>query len=396
VGVSITSPCSGEGGPLLRPREIPCPAPTGSAGVNLFAGRQKLYLSWLAKTDETHHALQLTVLDEDKWSGVRTIAEGERFFANWADFPSVVELADRSCAAHWLRQRGTGRYACDVMVARSRDGIVWESAISPHRDGTETEHGFVSMIPTGASSLGLVWLDGRAFVGKEEHDPSAEMHLMWSEVSSVGLGAETLLDGRVCDCCQTAAVATSRGVLVAYRDRSENEVRDIFLVRREASGWTKPYVLARDGWQIPGCPVNGPSLDSNGNRVVAAWFSMQNDQAVVRVAFSQDGGATFSDPRRIDEGQALGRVDVVLLPSGEAVVVWMETTKTGEASILARRVGESGTEASFQVAASSANRSSGFPRVARMRDALYFAWTDAGETSQVRLAVLEIPSAWRK
>jgi len=396
LGVSITSACSGDAEPLLQPREIPCPAPPGSAEVNLFAGRQKLYLSWLAKTGETHHALQFTVLEEGKWSSVRTIAQGERFFANWADFPSVVELTDGSCAAHWLRRRGPGRDAYDVMVARSRDGIVWGPAVSPHRDGTETEHGFASLVSTGASSLGIAWLDGRAFVGKEEHDPSAEMHLMWSEYSGSRARIETLLDGRVCDCCQTAAVATSRGVLVAYRDRSENEVRDIFLVRRDASGWTKPYVLAQDGWQISGCPVNGPSLDSIGNRVVAAWFTMRNSEAVVQVAFSQDGGATFSDPRRIDEGQALGRVDVVLLPSGGALVVWMETTKTGEASILARRVGEGEMEPSFQVAAASANRSSGFPRVARVQNTLYFAWTDAGEVSRVRLAALEIPSAWRK
>jgi hypothetical protein len=379
-----------------RPREVRCPAPTRSAEGNLHAGREKLYLSWLVETGEQNHALQVSILREGKWSDVRTIAEGERFFANWADFPSVIELADGSCAAHWLWRSGSGRYAYDVKIARSSDGSTWGRAQCPHRDGTQTEHGFVSLVVDASSGLSAVWLDGRAFAGKEEGDPSAEMRLMWTQFSSEGPEAETLLDARVCDCCQTAAVPTRGGVLVAYRDRSAEELRDISLMRREASGWTKPYALAADGWKIAGCPVNGPALDAMDERVAAAWFTMRGDEPVVQVAFSTDEGATFSEPSRIDEGQPLGRVDIVLLPAGEALVVWMETTSAGEASILARRVGTGGMDASFLVAESSAERSSGFPRVARMRETLYFAWTDTGEPPQVRMAELDLPRSWRK
>ncbi len=348
--------------PLPRPSD-PCPAPAGSAEVNLHAGGDKLYLSWLRKAEQ-RYALQVSVLANQKWSDASTVVEGEQVFANWADFPSVVELADGSCVAHWLWRSGSGHYAYDVMVAKSTDTTTWDTPLRPHHDGTQTEHGFVSLVTEKPTGFSLVWLDGRAFAGKEAGDSSAEMHLMWTRSSNTGLETETLLDARVCDCCQTAAVATRGGVLVAHRDRSADEVRDIFLVRRDSSGWTKPYPLAKDDWRIPGCPVNGPARDAIEDRVVAAWFTMRGKQPVVQ-------------------------------PSGGALVVWMETTNTGEASILARRVGERSMDPWFLVAGASAKRSSGFPRVARCRDTLYFAWTDDGEPSQVRLAALEMPRAWR-
>ena len=219
---------------------------------------------------------------------------------------------------------------------------------------------------------------------------------MAAETDGNGSPSEVLLDERVCDCCQTAAVRTRHGVLVAYRDRSADEVRDISLVRRDAGGWTKPYALAPDGWKIPGCPVNGPALDARDDDVVAAWFTMLEEEPVVQVAFSTDGGEAFSQPRRIDAGLPLGRVDVVMLPSRDALVVWLETTKSGEATIRARHVGQrGGMDASFVVAETSAKRASGFPRLAQVRDQLFFAWTDAGEKPQVRVASLALPQAWR-
>jgi len=393
---TLSTAMSGAAAPPPKPTEIRSPAAAGSGEVNLAVGRDKLYMSWIAAHGEKKHLLQLAILDHGTWSAPRTIAESDRIFANWADFPSVVELADGSCAAHWLQRSGSGRYAYDVMVSRSKEGSAWDAPVTPHRDGTQTEHGFVSLVPEDGAGVSAVWLDGRMFDGKEEGDPTAEMYLRWAQLAPGGPESETILDPRVCDCCQTAAVRTKRGLLVAYRDRSADEVRDISLVRRDANGWTQPYELANDGWQIPGCPVNGPALDAMEDDVVAAWFTMRGEQSVVQVAFSSDGGATFSAPQRVDEGQALGRVDVVFLPGRDALVTWMETTDKGEASILARRVGRSRMEAPFRVAETSAKRASGFPRVVRRHDTLYFAWTDATEPAQVRLATLKIPRSWRE
>ena len=46
-------------------------------------------------------------------------------------------------------------------------------------------------------------------------------------------------------------------VLAIYRDRTETERRDI-ASRRLQGNWTVSQPVGVDGWQINGCPVNGP------------------------------------------------------------------------------------------------------------------------------------------
>ena len=130
------------------------------------------------------------------------------------------------------------------------------------------------------------------------------------------IGPEHVIEERVCDCCSTSATNTSDGPVVAYRDRDGGELRDPWLVRRTEGGWSAPRAVHRDGWQIAGCPVNGPTVVANGRDVVTAWYTYAVQRATVRVAFSSDGGATFAPPIEVDGPTGarapIGRVDVVI------------------------------------------------------------------------------------
>ena len=178
--------------PAVMP--LPCPAPTGSAEPNLSSAGQRLYLSWLTHLDAGLR-LEYAVLQGGLWSDVRTIAAGDSFFANWADFPSLAELADGSLVAHWLRRSGSGTYAYDVRTSRSQDGRGWSPGTSPHRDGTQTEHGFVSIVPDAQGGATLVWLDGRDYAVKE-HD-EGEMQLRGTRLAAAAFAGEQVLDARV-------------------------------------------------------------------------------------------------------------------------------------------------------------------------------------------------------
>lgn len=101
------------------------------------------------------------MLDQNGWGESRTVSQGENWFVNWADFPSVASLRNGTLAAHWLVKSGSSTYAYDVNVSQSKDGKSWSKSIVPHRDNTQTEHGFVSLIPLSDGRLGAVWLDGR-------------------------------------------------------------------------------------------------------------------------------------------------------------------------------------------------------------------------------------------
>jgi hypothetical protein len=202
------------------------------------------------------------------------------------------------------------------------------------------------------------------------------------------LGPETTLDARVCDCCQTDTAVAEGAIVVVYRDRSDKEVRDMSVVRFAGGRWSEPRPVARDGWEINGCPVNGPAIAAAGPLVAVAWFTAANERSRVKVAFSSDSAETFGTPITVDDGQPLGRVDVVLLPRGVALVSWLEQTQRGT-ELRVRRVSPDGTHGeALTVADSSAARSSGFPRMVRSDDEVVVAWRDAAEPPRVRTAVL--------
>ncbi len=384
--------------PLAEPRALAPPAAEGAAEPHLsVAPDGAVWLSWLEPRTPSGHRLRGARLDGGRWSAPFTIAEGDSFFANWADFPTLLAEGGGRLTAHYLWKVGGGTYAYEVRLTRSADGgRSWSAPVVPHRDGTPTEHGFVSLLVEGGATR-AVWLDGRNAVRDSAGhllpvpEGTAEMTLRTARLDARGRpGEESVLDPRVCDCCQTAAVAVPGGALVAYRDRGPTEVRDVSLVRLEDGRWSEPYPLHRDGWTIAGCPVNGPALAADGERVVAAWFTGADDSSRVRVAFSDDGGRRFRAPVQVDGGAPLGRVHVLLLAGGDALVSWLEVVEK-EARFQVRRVAaDGGAGPPMTVARTAAARASGFPRIARSGDQVVLAWTEAGKPSRLRAAVARV------
>ena len=373
--------------PPLAFDSVASPAAPGSSEPNLAVGADgRAYLTWMEPSAGGGHALRLAARGGDGWSAPRTIVEGRDFFLNWADFPSLAVLGGGRLAAHWLERSGPGKYSYDVRIAQSSDGgATWSGDVVPHRDGTESEHGFVSLWES-AGTVAAVWLDGRKYA-RPEPGAGKETMLVHAVLDGAGRpGPERRLDERICDCCQTSVAMTSSGPAVVYRGRSADEVRDIRIVRLVDGRWTAPAPVHRDGWRIDYCPVNGPSIAARGARVAVAWFTAPGDTARVHVAFSDDAGATFGPPVRVDEGTPAGRVGIVLLPDGDAVVSWIERTGEG-AAVRARRVGaDAALGAPATVGASSAERASGFPRIAVAGDELLAAWTVPGTPSALRVA----------
>ena len=381
--------------PAVSIDSISSPARPGSSTPNLAVGADgRVYMSWIEPAD-SGHALRFAVLDGKQWSPAQTIRAGRDFWVNWADFPSIKVLDGGRLAAHWLQRNGPGTYAYGVRISQSRDGgRTWSTPVMPHRDSSQNEHGFVAMWPE-RGQLGAVWLDGRKFKtaghgtpSSGGHDATNEMMLMSTTIDANGkLGPEVPLDQRTCDCCQNTAAMTSDGPIIAYRNRSPEEIRDIYVTRRVGGKWTAGVPVHGDNWKIAACPVNGPSVAASGRRVALAWFTAANDSARVKVAFSDDAGAKFGAPIRVDGGVPAGRVDVALAQDGSALVTWIERVGGDTAAVRVRRVARDGTGgAPITVATSSASRASGFPRMAITRSDVVFAWTVPGRPSAVRVA----------
>ena len=353
------------------------PADSVSAEPYLFTDKNGVvYLSWIEKTKEKS-TLKFSMLNKEKWSEPRVISSGDNWFVNWADYPMLAADGSNNLAAHFLEKSEKGTYTYDVkLVTSANEGKTWSAPEILNDDGKKAEHGFVSMIPYGENYF-ISWLDGRNAVmdtgAGHDEGHHGQMTLRGTIVDKQGnKSGEWELDNRVCDCCQTSATITANGPVVVYRDRSEEEIRDISIVRFVNGKWTSSNPVFSDKWKIEGCPVNGPRADAMGNNLAVAWFSSPDKKAQVNIVFSNDGGATFNAPIRIDEGKGIGRVDVVMLDEKSAMVSWMEG-----AVIKAVKVYKDGKkEASITIASSAESRSSGFPQMTKSGDNLVFAWTD--------------------
>ena len=105
--------------------------------------------------------------------------------------------------------------------------------------GIKSEHGFVSMLPYNNDSFFVTWLDGRTLVGVPKENE--QMTLRAAFIDAEGeITNDILLDDKTCECCNTAATMTANGPIVAYRDRSDTEIRDISIVRFVNGNWTGP------------------------------------------------------------------------------------------------------------------------------------------------------------
>ena len=372
-------------------KQLNSPADSVSAEPYLFTDINGLvHLSWVEKTKEKS-MLKYSVLNNDNWSEPVPIMSGSNWFVNWADYPMLASNGN-DLMAHILQKSADGKYTYDVKLITSADkGQSWSDLKILNADGKNAEHGFVSLMPFGDQFF-VSWLDGRNTVS-EGDDTTAHheghqgaMSLRGAVVNKQGTKtAEWELDNRVCDCCQTSTALTANGPVVVYRNRSEEEIRDMAIVRFVNGKWTEPKIIFPDEWKIAGCPVNGPRASAEGNNLAIAWFSSPDKKAQVNIIFSDDGGASFSKPIRIDEDNAIGRVDVVMLNDKSAMVSWMEG-----AVIKAARVNKNGTkDSSIVIASSSESRSSGFPQMTKSGNNLIFAWTDDKEKT-IKVAKLAL------
>ena len=396
VPLLVVSVASCTGGDAIEGPQfttLPDVAGAGSAEPHLASTTDgTVVMSWLEPSDRGTD-LRWSQLHGNQWEDPRTVASGDNWFVNWADFPSVEPISKSFWAAHWLVKRPGGTFAYDVAISISQDaGSTWTEAVIPHQDDTPTEHGFVSLFPW-QDKIGALWLDGRNM--QPSHDGHGHGGMTLRAVALDGDLArhwKKEVDGLVCDCCQTDVAISASGPIAVYRNRTEEEVRDIYVTRFLGGEWLPGVAVADDGWTIAGCPVNGPAVDAAMDDVVVAWFTAADGDSKVRLARSSDNGASFGAPLDIAADRPVGRVDVALLADGSALVSWLESASNGAGEIRVRRATHQGVLGpALTVANTDAGRMSGFPQMVLSGNVVVFAWTDVADgVTSVHTATAEV------
>lgn len=341
-------------------------------------------LSWQARLEDGCAALRAAELSADGQLGpVWEIERGCNWFVNWADFPSLVVADNGDWLSFWLQKTGAGTYAYEIRTRRSRDrGRSWSAPLVPHRDGTETEHGFVSMAPAGGDRVLLLWLDGREMAGADHADHAGHDHgggqmTLRSAILRRGnrIEAEALVDDNVCSCCTTDLARRADGQHVAlYRDRSDEEIRDIGVARRDQAGWHQDGLVHADGWHTAACPVNGPALAASTVGELAVWPTMPDATQLVLKARRLDRKAP---PQQIEAGAGVvGRVDAAAFGSSW-LLSWLGAgSGTGATLKLVHWDAELQELERLAVAELPAGRDIGIPRLASGGEHAVLVWTE--------------------
>ena len=371
-------PVFGESEPMTVPSGKPAYGPRLTQSNN-----DQAILSWMEKAED-EASLHFSAFAIDAWQASKTAAVDSGMFVNWADMPAVTAIGPDSLLAYWLSYTADATYAYQVLTAFSNDdGASWSTPVSAHTDGTPTEHGFVSTF-TADSGTGLIWLDGR-------ETPDQGMTLRSAILDAEGNRTnEALMDDLVCDCCQTDVAETDAGPVAVYRNRTSEEVRDIYVARNLDGQWQTGVAVSDDGWVISGCPVNGPSIAAHGQRVVVVWFTAAKPGPTVKAAMSKDGGKSFSEPVVIAQQDVVqGRVAVSVIDQHSFAVSWLEKDAKGTYAINLRGLSFDGRLGRVEtVGRTSVART--FPQMLRVRDELIFAWTD--EMSDLsKIASVKVP-----
>lgn len=356
-------------GPSVADVQI-MPSPGGEKAVwaDLVSDGSHLWSAWIEREGRQSGAVQVARFDGSTWGQPVTVATGKALFINWADFVKIA-VNDQRVMVAWPQMVGEGTYAYALMASISEDGgKTFSAAFALQDDLSETEHGFVSLAPQ-ASGFRALWLDGRKMVmaqGEGQgHGHSGSMELRTRLIEGTKLGPEKVLDDKTCECCGTDLIVSGNQWWAIYRDQSDAQIRDIYLVEGKDQAVKPGRAVFEDAWTIHGCPVNGPAFALHQDRLAIAWFSGA-EAAGVRLALLNTKTGKL-EKQQLVSAKSVGRVDCSFDDKGNLLVTCIEDNQIQGYYFDAQ--GQS--QGNHTLAAVSQGRASGFPRVVSLKNAFY-------------------------
>ncbi len=357
----------------------PQPNPSNAGGLQAswsIAADGSPLLSWIeTQPKEGLYTLKYAVRKGGQWSEARTVVANRKFFRHPAELPEVIALPDGTLFAHWIETPGDDPDAEFVYVSTSHDGVKWTTPVLAHKDRSMVQHGLASVVASGDHEASVIWLEAL----KGEDGP---VSLKRTVVNSDGkVMMEESIDNDVCACCPTSIVKTAHGLLIAYRDHTPQDIRDIATVRFENGKWTASKNLNPDNWKINACPTNAAAAAAKGDRVAISWFTGAGAMPHVQMVFSTDDGVTFGKPVLVSTGHAFGYTAIALDDQGGAYVSWLEQSAKG-AKILVRQVSSAGVAGPVTQVAEGGRSTLGYPRIIHAGNETWIAWAGGGAKVQ--------------
>ena len=206
-----------------------------------------------------------------------------------------------------------------------------------------------------------------------------------------GIPVQGLTHG-VCYCCKTAIAAASNGdLMLAWRHVYAGGYRDIAFSMSRDGGKTfsTPVRISSDGWQIAGCPEDGPALAVDSDRrthVVWPTLVRENGREVMALFHAvTTNGDVFSGRTRLPAGDSAFHPQVVVTSTGQLVTAWDEgSSGTRRIRLAHGQIDQTGSvrfEALDDVSAPGDH-----PALAAVPDGVVVAWASgSGQTSGIQV-----------
>jgi hypothetical protein len=299
-------------------------APGSTAPQLVNAPDGTVYLSWLEPAPARHTALRFARFDAATrtWSPARTIGESIAQSVPVNLIPSLAVSSTNTLAALWHPAANLA-----TLTTSTDGGLNWSRPIVLNRPSRLATHATLQPLPDGQFIAAWVEPEGKggALLARTTTPDSAPVVVD----PSVSAG-----------CTPALAVFPDGSALVAYRGLAADGVCDIRTARFHDGHWDAPAILSADNWK-PLPSRNSPALVARGPHLAAAWFTAA-EGARVNVSTSDNAGAQWLIPNRVDDISPLGFPGLVLFDDGSVLVSWIEHTANGQV-ILLRRISARGS-----------------------------------------------------
>lgn len=159
---------------------------------------------------------------------------------------------------------------------------------------SETYAGFPTLAATRAGEVYVAWLDER-----DKAEGSSSVYFSHSTDHGVTFSRNVRIAASACVCCRPQLYAGPRGeIYLAWRQVFAGDVRDMVLAHSNDGGKTfsQPVRVAVDNWVLHACPDVGPTIGVSNGRLYVGWYSEGQGKAGIRLAISENGGASFARP----------------------------------------------------------------------------------------------------
>ncbi|MEZ5351405.1 MAG: sialidase family protein [Bryobacteraceae bacterium] len=247
------------------------------------------------------------------------------------DVENEVSSHGESSPQMVIRSRGEfyvawqSRRTPDKSVLRFARSNGWGESFVPAIDvdpeGPSSQSFFtMNVAPNGA--IYVAWLDGRER-GKGRPGTSA-VYIARSTDKGATFAPPVRIALDVCPCCRPNIAFSSKGkVYVAWRGVLDGNVRDVFVASSSDQGatWSASARVAEDQWAINGCPHSGGAMATVGERLFISWYTVRDKQPRLYLAWSDDGGATFSQRTDVSGESVLDPNHPVLANTGDRIAL---------------------------------------------------------------------------